>query len=419
MDNTIETHNLLTELANGLRRIKVVVDELGDLGQTTRQVLMNIVRINNAIETTATRLSFACAAAEFARFTELSTKVKNDLEEALKKRIAFTDELKPKNEKAIADFILELHEYKPNGLTKKDVKRAESPAAQVYALYASSLMGLQSDGERLAEWLEGKATEASEKRVDTESQICAELADIKALGNQAVGGINALAKGQKSQGERLKGIEGNTAGLSEEVKATKEAAAGARVAAEDAKAEAAKAAKRPTTKVNAQPGSTVNVVRAPRTDKGGNHRRTARGWRPQAEAAADFSKWAKKIGGKWYGKVTDKKVKDWEARYPDATKRERKSGYHAGLRNVPNPTPETKKAYWEAAANWNAYWEKHNKAFLAWLKTNRNGDHATFLKTWERPGKTEHMNDSDKTMRYGADTSLRDALDSGYFDNET
>ena len=155
-----------------------------------------------------------------------------------------------------------------------------------------------------------------------------------------------------------------------------------------------------------------------RSDKGKKHKKTPRGWKSQADMAEDFSKNAKKIGGKWYGKVTIPTVKDWETRYPDETKRERKSGYHARLRNVHNPTSETKKAYLNAASNWNSYWGKHNAAFNTWLKTNPKGDHATFLKTWERPGKTLHRSDTDKTMRYGADTSFPNSLDSGDFDNK-
>ena len=187
--------------------------------------------------------------------------------------------------------------------------------------------------------------------------------------------------------------------------------------AERAAIEAEKAANKPTTVINAH--ATVTVAKPPRMDAGGKHKPTPRGWRTQSEVAVDFSKSEKKICNRWYGKVTVAMVKDWETRYPDETKRERKSGYHAGLRNEPNPTPETKKAYYEAAANWNDYWVKHNAAFLAWLKGNPKGDHATFLKTWERPGKTVHRSDTDKTKRYGADTSLPDALDSGDFDNKT
>jgi len=156
-DNTMKIHNLLTGFASGLRKIRSVVDELGDLGQTTIQVAKNIARINNAIEKTATELSFVSTAAELARFTELSTKVKNDIEEALKKRMAFTDELKPKSDKDTTAFIAKLSEYKPNGLTADEARRAESPAAKAYCWYWLDLISLQSDGERLAEWLEGKA----------------------------------------------------------------------------------------------------------------------------------------------------------------------------------------------------------------------------------------------------------------------
>lgn len=161
------------------------------------------------------------------------------------------------------------------------------------------------------------------------------------------------------------------------------------------------------------------AAKRPRCDKGGKHCKTPRGWKAQREVAADFSRAAKKIRGKWYGQVTVARVKDWETRYPDKNKSESKSGYHAGMRNTANPTPEIKNAYIEAAASWNDYWKKHNEAFHTWLKTNPQGDHATFLKMWERPGKTVHRNDTDKTMRYGADTALHDALDSGDFDNET
>ena len=148
-----------------------------------------------------------------------------------------------------------------------------------------------------------------------------------------------------------------------------------------------------------------------RSDKGKHHRKTPHGWIKQTEVAAHFSINAKKIGGEWYGKVSVEKVKDRETRYPDETKRESKSGYHAGLRNTPNPTHEIKKAYHEAARQWNDYWQRHNEDYSRWREANPKGNHATFLKTWERPGKTVHRSDTDKTGRYGADWSFRDSLD--------
>lgn len=165
-----------------------------------------------------------------------------------------------------------------------------------------------------------------------------------------------------------------------------------------------------------QPNITNPTTRA---DKGKQHKKTPRGWRKQADVAADFSIGAQKIRGAWYKKVGVAKVKDWETRYPDETKRESKSGYHAQMRKDTKYKTDAPGGYWEAVANWNNYWKKHNEAFRAWLKENPKGDHATFLKIWERPGKTVHMNDTDKTMRYGADTSLSNSLDSGEFDSRT
>lgn len=159
-----------------------------------------------------------------------------------------------------------------------------------------------------------------------------------------------------------------------------------------------------------------DVQNASRSDSGKPHRRTPRGWRRQEDVAADFSKQTKKIGGKSYGGVTVERVKDWERRFPNETKREPKSGYHAGLRNTANPTPEIKRDYFNAAANWNEYWRLHNEAFPAWLEENPGGSHSDFLKIWERPGKTVHRNDTDKTMRYGADTQFIDSLDDGAMD---
>lgn len=254
---------------------------------------------------------------------------------------------------------------------------------------------------------------------DTAKDNGAKLDALQGKVNEMQTAANLAARNSAAAKRAAEQATQTTAELPAAIAETKAEATGAKVAAEGARAAAEKAAKKPTTIINAQPGATVTVAKPPRTDAGEKHGKTARGWRTQADMAADFSKSAKKICGKWYGKVTVAIVKDWETRYPDETKRERKSGYHAGLRNEPNPTPETKKAYCEAAANCNDYWKKHNAAFLTWLKTNPQGDHATFLKTWERPGKTVHRNDTDKTMRYGADTSLPDALDSGDFDNET
>ena len=254
---------------------------------------------------------------------------------------------------------------------------------------------------------------------DTAKDNGAKLDALQGKVNETQTAANLAARNSAAAKRAAEQATQTTAELPAAIAETKAEATGAKVAAEGARAAAEKAAKKPTTIINAQPGATVTVAKPPRTDAGEKHGKTARGWRTQADMAADFSKSAKKICGKWYGKVTVAIVKDWETRYPDETKRERKSWYHAGLRNEPNPTPETKKAYCEAAANWNDYWKKHNAAFLTWLKTNPQGDHATFLKTWERPGKTVHRNDTDKTMRYGADTSLPDALDSGDFDNKT
>lgn len=167
MKNTSDnaTQKWLVEFASELRKIRSVVDELGDFGQTTMQVAKNIARINNAIEKTATELSFVSTAAELARYTELSTKLKTELEEVFKKREAFTAKLKPTSDQYIAAsdediaaFIASMKEYKPNGLTKEDVRRAESPAGEAYCWYRLSLMSLPSDGEYLAEWLEDKAT---------------------------------------------------------------------------------------------------------------------------------------------------------------------------------------------------------------------------------------------------------------------
>lgn len=251
---------------------------------------------------------------------------------------------------------------------------------------------------------------------DTAKSNGAKLDSLQGKANETQTAANLAAKNSAAA---KRAAEQGAQTMAAAIPDLKAEAVGATVAAKSAQAVAEKAAKKPTIVIIAQPGATVTVAKPPRTDAGEKHGKTARGWRTQADVAADFSKSAKKIRGKWYGKMTVAMVKDWETRYPDETKRERKSGYYAGLRNEPNPTPEIKKAYYEATANWNGYWEKHNAAFLAWLKVNPKGDHATFLKTWERPGKTVHRNDTDKTMRYGADTSLPDALDSGDFDNET
>ena len=228
--------------------------------------------------------------------------------------------------------------------------------------------------------------------------------EIQAAANRAA----ANSKGAKAAAEQA---AQSMVGLPAAIAEVKSEVTDAKVAAEDARAEAAKAAKRPTTVVNAQPGSTVNVVKPPRTDKGGTHTPTPRGWRQQADMVKDFSRYAKKIRGKIYGKMTLEKVKDWEKRYPDETRREPKSGYHAKLRNTPNPSAEIKNDYWASAANWNDYWRRHNNAFTTWLKDNPNGDHALFRKTWERPGKIVHMSDTDKTMRYGTNTFNIDSLD--------
>ena len=159
MKNTSDnaTQKWLVEFASELRKIRSVADELGDLGKTSLQVLANVGRINNAIESTSTKLSFVSTSAELARFTELSAKVKNELEEALKRRLAFTDELKPQSDEDIAAFISKMLEYKPNGLTMEEAKRAETPAAKAYCWYSLSIMRLSTFGENLANWLECKA----------------------------------------------------------------------------------------------------------------------------------------------------------------------------------------------------------------------------------------------------------------------
>lgn len=145
----------------------------------------------------------------------------------------------------------------------------------------------------------------------------------------------------------------------------------------------------------------------PRSDKGGKHKRAKKGWRLQTEMVGDFSKCAFKYGGKTYGEMTKEKAKDWETRYQDANKRERKSGYYSEMRR----NPDLKKEYWNAAARWNNYWGTFKKDFTAWLKDNPRGTIDLFKMTWTPPGKTVAMNPTDKTLLYGADTRFADSPD--------
>lgn len=209
MKNTSDnaTPKWLVEFASGLRKIRSVADELGDLGKTSLQVLKNVGRINNAIESTSTKLSFVSTSAELARFTELSAKVKNELEEALKWRSAFTDELKPQSDEDIAAFISKMLEYKPNGLTMEEAKRAETPAAKAYARYSASILFLSALGERLADWLECKAAALTgeTKQPPVEAVLVGEqaeeLADIghnaKIAAARTMKELNAKSKGGK------------------------------------------------------------------------------------------------------------------------------------------------------------------------------------------------------------------------------
>ena len=121
----------------------------------------------------------------------------------------------------------------------------------------------------------------------------------------------------------------------------------------------------------------------------------------------DFSMCAFKHNGKTYGAMTEEKAKDWETRYPDANKRERKSGYYSEMRRK----PELKQEYWNAAARWNEYWKTFKKAFEEWLKDNPNGTINLFKVTWTPPGKTVAMNPTDKTLRYGSDMRFADSPD--------
>ena len=144
-----------------------------------------------------------------------------------------------------------------------------------------------------------------------------------------------------------------------------------------------------------------------RSDKGKNHKKVAHGWRKQIEMAGDFSKCAFRYGGKTYGTMTEEKAKDWETRFPDANKRERKSGYYSEMRR----NPELKQEYWNAAVQWNDYWCTFRKDFTAWLRDNPNGTIDLFKVTWTPPGKTVAMNPTDKTLRYGSDTRFADSPD--------
>ena len=144
-----------------------------------------------------------------------------------------------------------------------------------------------------------------------------------------------------------------------------------------------------------------------RCDKGKKHKKVSGGWRKQIEMVGDFSKHAFKHCGKIYGAMTEEKAKDWETRYPDANKRERKSGYYSEVRR----NPELKQEYWLAAARWNEYWRTFRQDFTAWLKGNPNGTIALFKAIWTPPGKTVAMNPTDKTLRYGADTRFADSPD--------
>ena len=168
-----------------------------------------------------------------------------------------------------------------------------------------------------------------------------------------------------------------------------------------------------------KPTTIVIVAKPPRTDKGKAHGKAARGWRTQEEMVADFSKSAKKIRGKTYGLMTLDKVKDWETRYPDETKRESKSRYHAQMRR----DSALKTEYWEAAQRWNEYWEAFCSQYRKHLETDPGCDVAQFRRIHFQPPTTKnatvHRSDTDKTKRYGADTSLSNSLDSGNFDGET
>lgn len=144
-----------------------------------------------------------------------------------------------------------------------------------------------------------------------------------------------------------------------------------------------------------------------RCDKGKKHKKVSGSWRTQIEMVGDFSKCAFKHCGKIYGAMTEEKAKDWETRYPDANKRERKSGYYSEMRR----NPDLKNDYWNAAMQWNYYWQSFRQDFTAWLKGNPNGTIALFKAIWTPPGKTVAMNPTDKTLRYGADTRFADSPD--------
>ena len=64
-----------------------------------------------------------------------------------------------------------------------------------------------------------------------------------------------------------------------------------------------------------------------RSDKGKKRKRGSDIWHKQIEMVGDFSMCAFTYQGKTYGAMTEEKARDWETRYPDANKRERKSGY--------------------------------------------------------------------------------------------
>ena len=103
------TKRWLIEFSNRLRKIPVAIEENGNLGKNLRQFLECVKRTLNDIEEAATKLSFISTAAEFARFTELSTNVKKGFEDVMLKREAL---IRKQTGKRKALYFLSLLELK-------------------------------------------------------------------------------------------------------------------------------------------------------------------------------------------------------------------------------------------------------------------------------------------------------------------
>ena len=119
-------------------------------------------------------------------------------------------------------------------------------------------------------------------------------------------------------------------------------------------------------------GQFKDIAAKPRKDKGGKHtthtKRISECGRTARVVADDFNKsrFVPERGAPPMGGCTEEKIKQWDAKYPDAEHAHPRWGYYADLRLL----ADLKNEYGEVLQNWARYWADYKIAFKEWRKAH-------------------------------------------------